>query len=34
MQLGQRGTIEKGRKPIKTVNEDFDLSSKAWVPVE
>ena len=28
------GRIEPSRRPIDRVNEEFDLSGKAWVPIE
>jgi len=34
IQLADRGRIELSRKPVEKVSEEFNLSSKAWVPIE
>lgn len=34
IQLDRRGRIEKSRRVVKDVNEEFNLSQKAWVPIE
>jgi hypothetical protein len=34
LQLVERGRIELSKKPVDKVNEEFNLSSKAWVPIE
>jgi len=35
IQLNYReGRIEQSRRPIDKINEEFDLSAKAWVPIE
>jgi hypothetical protein len=34
IQLDRRGRAEKSRKEVSKVNEDFNLSQKAWVPIE
>ena len=34
IQLDRRGRIEKSRRDVKGVNEEFNLSQKAWVPIE
>ena len=28
------GRMEQSRRPVDKYSEDFDLSSKAWVPIE
>jgi hypothetical protein len=34
IQLDRRGRIEKSRREVPRVNEEFNLSLKAWVPIE
>jgi hypothetical protein len=34
IQLDRRGRVEKSRREVSKVNEDFNLSQKAWVPIE
>lgn len=34
IQLAERGRVELSRKPVDKVNEEFNLSSKAWVPID
>jgi hypothetical protein len=34
IQLANNGRVELSRKPVEKVNEDFNLSGKAWVPIE
>jgi hypothetical protein len=34
LQLAERGRIEISRKPVAKVDEEFNLSSKAWVPMD
>lgn len=34
LQLVERGRIEISKKPVDKINEEFNLSSKAWVPIE
>ena len=28
------GRMETARRPVEKISEEFDLSSKAWVPIE
>lgn len=30
----QRGRVEEANRKIEKVNEKFDLSAKAWVPID
>ena len=34
VQLAERGRLEIARKAVEKVSEEFNLSSKAWVPIE
>ena len=34
LQLGRGGRVEKARKRVEKVNDEFDLSFKAWVPMD
>jgi hypothetical protein len=34
IQLDRKGRIEKSRRDVKNVKEDYNLSQKAWVPIE
>jgi len=34
LQLAERGRIELSKKPVAKVAEEFNLSSKAWIPIE
>lgn len=34
IQLAERGRVELSRKIVEKVSEEFNLSSKAWVPIE
>jgi len=34
IQLANNGRIEISRKPVEKINDEFNLSSKAWVPME
>lgn len=34
IQLDRKGGIEKSRRNVAKVNEEFNLSQKAWVPIE
>lgn len=34
IQLAERGRIELSRKVVEKVSEEFNLSSKAWVPID
>ena len=34
IQLDRRGRVEKSRREVAKVNEEFNLSQKAWVPIE
>lgn len=34
IQLDRRGRIEKSRRDVARVSEEFNLSLKAWVPME
>lgn len=34
IQLAERGRVELSKKPVAKVSEEFNLSSKAWVPME
>ncbi len=33
IQLDRRGRIEKSRRNVASVNEEYNLSLKAWVPI-
>lgn len=34
IQLGERGKIDISRKAVDKVSEEYNLSSKSWVPIE
>lgn len=34
IQLAEGGKIDLSRRPVEKVSEEFNLSSKAWVPIE
>lgn len=34
IQLDRKGGIEKSRREVTKVNDGFNLSQKAWVPIE
>jgi hypothetical protein len=34
IQLDRKGRVEKSRRAVAKVNEEFNLSQKAWVPIE
>jgi hypothetical protein len=34
IQLSRYGRVEISRRPVDKISEDFNLSNKAWIPVE
>jgi hypothetical protein len=34
IQLDKRGRVEKSRREVPRVNEEFNISQEAWVPIE
>lgn len=34
IQLDRKGGIEKSRRNVAKANEEYNLSQKAWVPIE
>lgn len=34
IQLDRKGRVDKSRRDVANVKEDYNLSQKAWVPIE
>jgi hypothetical protein len=34
IQLPERGRVELSKRPVEKISEEFNLSSKAWVPIQ